>query len=635
MCGIAGILSFSQAPVDERRLDAMARAIAPRGPDGNGRLSLSNCHLLHSRLSIVDLAGGAQPMRLSRCPRCSDLAIVFNGEIYNHRDLRRELVSAGHAFETDHSDTEVLLHGYAQWGLSLLEKIEGMFALALWDQSRQTLLLTRDHTGKKPLWTRWTGEGNRRTFAFASLVSALVTGTSGAASPAIDAQALSVYLQLGYTFERSLLSGVSEVPAGSWTLIDATGKQMRGSYWRPISPDNSSASSTTSLQDANALADQVQPLLRRAVASRLDADVPVGCFLSSGIDSSLIASLATTILRERGEPALRTFTVAMPDASFDESTAAAQIAAALGTNHTTLHANSGTDVLSQLASLIAHTGEPTGDSSILPTLWVSQATRQHVKVALSGDGGDELFAGYDRYRAMTMLARHGSLLRKIPASLVPHRGGRSRVGRLRRLLDAANTNTAAQSYQRLVGLFDFQQCRALGIDSPFDPMVAWADSLPPSDAARAWDVRQYLPFDLLRKVDRASMSVALEVRCPLLDREICRWAMGRSAATLSPQGVGKAVLRQLVERVLGPNIAHLPKRGFGVPIGSWMTTTLRDGVRDRLLDGTLRDAGLDLSVVHGYWNEHATGRADHTHRLFALLTLSMWLSWRRSVSSNG
>lgn len=634
MCGIAGILSFSQAPADERRLDAMARAIAPRGPDGHGRLSLGPCHLLHSRLSIVDLAGGAQPMRLSRCPRCSDLAIVFNGEIYNHRDLRRELASAGHQFESDHSDTEVLLHGYAQWGLSLLEKLEGMFALALWDQARSSLLLARDHTGKKPLWTRWEGSGEHRTFAFASLVSTLVTGTPGNASPAIDAQALSVYLQLGYTFERSLISGVSEVPAGTWLLINATGKQTRGAYSRPISPDLLSATVTTPTQDVQSLADQVQPQLRHAVASRLDADVPVGCFLSSGIDSSLIASLATTILRERGEPALRTFTVAMPDASFDESAAAAQIAAALGTNHTTLHANSGSDILAELESLIAHNGEPTGDSSILPTLWVSQATRQHVKVALSGDGGDELFAGYDRYRAMTLLARHGSLLRKLPASLVPHRGGRSRLGRLRRFLDAANTCSAAQQYQRLVELFDAQQCRALGVDSPFDPMVAWDDSLAPADAARAWDVRHYLPFDLLRKVDRASMSVALEVRCPLLDRDVCRWAISRSASTLAPRGMGKAVLRHLVERALGPTIAHLPKRGFGVPIGSWMKTTLRDGVRDRLLDGTLRDAGLDLSVVQGYCNEHASGRADHTHRLFTLLTLSMWLRWRRTVSTN-
>jgi asparagine synthase (glutamine-hydrolysing) len=635
MCGIAGILSLAQPPIDERRLGAMARAIAPRGPDGQGRLSLGNCHLLHSRLSIVDLAGGAQPMRLSRCPRCSDFAIVFNGEIYNHRELRRELVSAGHAFESDHSDTEVLLHGYAQWGLTLLEKLEGMFALALWDQTRKTLLLARDHTGKKPLWTRWTSEGDRKTFAFASLVSALLTGTAETASPAIDAQALSVYLQLGYTFERSLTCGVSEVPAGTWTLIDATGKQTRGAYWRPISPDLLSATATTPTQDVQSLADQVQPLLRRAVTSRLDADVPVGCFLSSGIDSSLIASLAQSILRERGEPALRTFTVAMPDASFDESAAASQIAAALGTNHTTLHANAGSDILAQLESLIAHTGEPTGDSSILPTLWVSQATRQHVKVALSGDGGDELFAGYDRYRAMTLLARHGSLLRKLPASLVPRHGGRSRLGRLRRLLDAANAGSASHQYQRLVGLFDAGQCRALGVDSEFDSMVAWDNSLAPADAARAWDVRHYLPFDLLRKLDRASMSVALEVRCPLLDRDVCRWAMSRSASTLSSRSVGKTVLRHLVERALGPTIARLPKRGFGVPIGSWMKTTPHDDVRDRLLDGTLRDAGLDLSVVQGYCNEHASGRADHTHRLFTLLTLSMWLRWRRTVSTNG
>lgn len=626
MCGIAGMVRFDDEPIALDRLAAMLEAVRHRGPDGAATLVRGHCGLAHARLSIVDHAGGSQPMQAPATDQAGPLAVVFNGMIYNHRTLRKTLEQQGHRFTSDHSDTEVLLHGYRQWGCDLLAKLDGFFAFALWDEPRQSLLLARDRTGKKPLYFH----RDETQITFASVPAAVMAGLAEAKVPQVDGQALRTYLRFGDTLDQSLVRGLNQLPAAHWLSIDARRRVRSERYWQRPTQVNQPVGDDPTSTLAN--------LLTASVQRRLEADVPLGCFLSGGVDSSVVAAIAhQQLTAQQGEP-LQTFSVKMDELDYDESAFAQCAADHLGTRHTVLQADAKADVIGDLARLIHLTGQPTADSSLLPTFWLSRAASAQVKVALSGDGGDEIFGGYDRYRALRLLNSHRWWLRRVPAGWVrPHAQSPDALRtRLHRLRQAAAHRAPAAQYLSMIQLFDDAQIRALGltIDPQPQGLHDWPDDDDVISAAMRWDQSHYLPHDLLRKVDRASMSAALEVRCPLLDTALIEWAGTLPRRTLLPGRRSKGLLRQLAGRLLPAAIAKRAKRGFALPIGRWFCQSLRQPLREHLLDADLSGLGLHRAAIEHLLNQHLTGQADHTHRLFALLSLSLWQQWREGPVKN-
>lgn len=639
MCGIAGIVRFDDRPISPDRLAAMLAHLKHRGPDGEGISDHGRCALVHARLAIIDLLSGKQPMHLApQKPVVGDridadvpqrgstgaLHLVFNGEIYNHQELRRKLEKRGHVFASHHSDTEVLLYGYRQWGENVAKHLHGMFAFAIWDQQHRRLFLARDRTGLKPLFIRVAPD--RRGVAFASLVGTLVAGLEPGERAEVNRAALLNYLRLGYTFGQSMVDGVSELPAAHFMRIEADGQTQVRRYWRP--PPISKHSTALGAVDA------LDEVLTEAVVKRLEADVPLGCFLSGGIDSSVISAMAQRRLTRRdGGGRLRTYSVAMPDALYDETPHARRVADHIGADHTVLRCEVG-DAMADLQRMMHVAGEPTADSSLLPSHWVCKAARPHCKAALSGDGGDELFGGYDRYRAMRLLAKHHAWIKLLPASFFRRGHAKSRQARFGRLLAAAKAGPSPDHwYRSMIHLFTDRDIAALipGLienDNPTGSALSdWPDEADLAHAAMRWDLQHYLPFELLRKVDRASMTVALEVRCPLLDTQVCDLAGHLPTAVIMPGGRPKGLLRQVAARYLPADIVRRPKRGFAVPIDDWLRNRLRDGLHDHLFDGRLESLGIDPAVTRRYFDQHTQQRADHTHRLFALLQLSLWLGW--------
>ncbi|MHC4947609.1 MAG: asparagine synthase (glutamine-hydrolyzing) [Planctomycetota bacterium] len=627
MCGLGGVLRTDGRRTPNRWLDAIDARIAHRGPDGEGRFRdrarvqtadgqrTAEVTLVHRRLSIIDLADGGQPMVSPHGPGGDDdlVAVVFNGCLYNHRPLRAELEAAGHRFATDHSDTEVLLHGYRQWGLDLARRLEGMYAFAVWDRARARLVLARDLFGRKPLYL---GESvtvrGRRVVVFASDAKVVADLLAGAAGVEPDpGHRLARYLQLGY------------VPGGGLSLdggcrVDAVAPGETRCLAATAAEDETTTHPVEPTPDEHG-ADAFEARLDEAVRRRLEADVPLGCFLSGGIDSSLVARAA---LRHR--PGLRTFGVRMPDPRYDESHHAERVAAHLGTDHTTLDVAA--DPAGDLVHLVGRLGQPFGDSSLLPTCWVSRAARAHVAVALSGDGGDELFCGYDRYLAARPLARHHRLIAMLPPRFGRGAHPKSLRHRLGRLAACAR-DWPAMGLLALESLFTGGQ-----LDDLLGPGAAEPARLDPGDDAletlRAHDLSGYLCDDLMRKVDAASMDVALEVRCPFLDRDLAAAAVGAATDRLMPGGRRKGLLRDIARRHLPPDVCDRPKMGFAIPVGRWfrtdfgrMRTLLLDTLRSRDPFGNLpvsRTAAIEIA------DEHLAGAADHGQRLFTLLTLAIW-----------
>ncbi|MEL7087541.1 MAG: asparagine synthase (glutamine-hydrolyzing), partial [Planctomycetota bacterium] len=549
------------------------------------------------------------------------------GEIYNHVSLRQKLEKRGHVFRSDHSDTEVLLYGYRQWGENLPKHLHGMFAFAIWDQENRRLFMARDRAGKKPLFVRYGSDFGE--LVFGSLVGTIVAGLPATQRPGVNRAALLRYLQLGYTFGQSMVDGVNELPAAHFMRIEADGQMEVRRYWRP--PPISRHSTALGAADA------LDEVLTEAVDKRLEADVSLGCFLSGGIDSSIIAAMAQRKLAQDGER-LKTFSVAMPDAQYDETLYARHVADHIGAEHTVLRCEIG-DAMADLERMMAVAGEPTADSSLLPTHWLCKTARPFCKAALSGDGGDELFGGYYRYRGMRLLAIHQNWLRALPRGFF--RGHpKSRRALFGRLIAAAKAGqTPDRQYQSMIHLFTDTQIDELapGLSevSPGGPLAmalpdwpVWEDL---AHAAMRWDFEHYLPFELLRKVDRAAMSVSLEVRCPMLDTQVCDLAGHLPTAVLMPKGRSKALLRQVAGRYLPEPIVKRRKRGFAIPVGDWLCGRLRDDLHDRLFDGRLESLGLSPAPIRRWFDEHQAQTADHTHRLFGLLQLSLWAAWRETL----
>jgi asparagine synthase (glutamine-hydrolysing) len=637
MCGIAGILSLApEARVDPDALRVMADQLRHRGPDEDGFYldPQARCGLAFRRLSIIDLKTGHQPLSNED----GTVWTIFNGEIYNFRALRAELQQQGHRFATQ-SDTETIVHLYEQHGPACFERLAGMFAIALWDQARGRLLLARDRLGKKPLTYAVCGD----CLYFASEAKAIL-GLPGVPRQ-LDPQSLHRYLIFQYVpAPHSIYAGFRKVMPGQYELFETNSRgaalahnSSGQSYWRVPDP----APFAGSYADARA---RLGELLTEAVASRLISDVPLGAFLSGGIDSSLVVGL----MRKLGVSPLRTFSIGFPDARYDETAHARSVAQLFATEH---HEYTVTPQAREVLDTLSwHYDEPFADSSAIPTYYLSRWTRESVTVALTGDAGDECFAGYDRYRAVQLAARIDGLppglrrgLSRL-AVLAPHGQPKTRTRRLyrflgalhqapaRRYLDWVNIFSPAMLYEGYLPEFRAQ----LDLDEPIRWFEALYDQTAGQPAARAMqtDFRSYLPYDLLTKVDVASMACSLECRSPFLDHRLVEFALSLPLSWRLRGRTTKRILKDWAADFLPREILQRPKMGFGVPIGEWFRGELREWLRESLLS----PAALSRRVFRATWLEdllaaHLSGRANYEAPLWSLLMLELWFRrWRPAVS---
>jgi asparagine synthase (glutamine-hydrolysing) len=598
VCGIAGLYSPGGAPNPEL-VDAMRAAIVHRGPDDGSTDAFGACVLGHQRLKIVDLETGYQPV----ANETGDVVAVFNGEAYNFPGLREEL--RGHEVRGT-GDTPVLPHLYEEHGPAFVERLHGMFALALWDGPRNRLVLARDRLGKKPLlWTRLP-DG---TLAFASELKALLRLPD--LEREIDLEAVDAYLALQYVpGDRTALRGVRKLPPGHVLVAEGAAQRIEP-YWTP-SPAEPSQSEDEWLE-------RVRDTVTGAVRRRLIADVPLGALLSGGIDSSVVVAL---MAQASSEP-VRTFTVGFADARYDERAHARTVAQRWGTDHVELSADA--DVADVLPRLAATLDEPLGDEAALPLYLICEQARTQVTVALTGDGGDESFAGYERYVAHELAGRIPAVaadlgsraLRTLPAA---RHEPRSPLFRAARFLDAAAADDAAR-YRRLMEVFPLELRRRLWAEdaarevrlAPAEPGIAGLQRL---------DVETYLPGDLLLKADLASMAHSLELRSPLLDHEVVELGLALPRSLKVHGRTGKVALRRAFAPELPPTVTERRKTGFGVPLGRWFREDLRALAHEAL--GTDR-GWFRPAEVQRLFDEHERGRADHGHRLWCLLMLELWV----------
>ncbi|MDQ7014520.1 MAG: asparagine synthase (glutamine-hydrolyzing) [Planctomycetota bacterium] len=693
--------------IPEAWLDILDDSIKHRGPDGKGRFrhrvtrpdgTIVDVALVHRRLSIIDHADGAQPMvigcatenactprttpspglqsgvhppstasattnpptevggsenhpLISRegfpyiplptatdhhtCPKCGPgiLAVVFNGCIYNHRELRRELEAAGHVFASDHSDTEVLLHGWREWGGDMFMRLEGMYALALFDGADGRVIIARDRAGEKPLYGSIRADRTGYIFGsaptgFMRLRAWLPIAHESAESGIINSvnhteHHLPMWLASGYDFELPIPDCEEIPPDSAWRALPL--EQCAGGrpWLAPVMPRSSEPLFNE---------DKLEQLLDASTKLRLEADVPVGCFLSGGVDSSLIATFA-----KRHRPDIRTFTVRMPDGVFDESPHAEAVAKHLGLDHTTLDCES--DPAHDLVALIEQLGLPFGDSSLLPTFWLSRAVRQVATVALSGDGGDELYCGYERYCVESRFGHWSKILRMLPHGALPQRHPKSPLTKASRLIEWSK-------YGQSNALFDANDWAAISNE----PLQSRSRTgLRAGFDQPRQDFKLYLPCDILRKTDTASMAVALEVRSPLLSSRSIASGLSAPLSQLMPNGQRKGLLRAVARKYLPAEIVDRPKMGFAIPIGEWFRSdygNMRQLLYDHLESADpfpgLAEAGIEInmSFVQQMLREHdAAGERsinpwhgrDHSQRLYMLVVLSIWCRWLTSL----
>jgi asparagine synthase (glutamine-hydrolysing) len=613
MCGIAAIASFS--PRDWTNVaDAMCDTMVHRGPDDSGLavLPTEGVALAMRRLSIVDLEGGHQPMWDGHRRYC----VVFNGEIYNCGELREQLVSRGYKFATDHSDTEVLVHGYAEWGTALFAKLNGMFAIALWDCERRELVLARDRAGEKPLYLASLPGGG---VAVASEIKTLLRHPDVARE--IDPVALEQYLSFEYVIgPRTLLRGVEKLTAGHYAVISASGKDIRP-YWKLVferqewDPDEAVA--------------RLDELMRRSIELRLLADVPLGLFLSGGLDSTTIAYY----MREIGNT-VHAFSIAFEEHGFDETRYAAMAAQHLGIEHhvETLSEDRVADLLPRVTDIL---DEPMGDPAIFPTYLLSTFTRRHVKVALGGDGSDELLMGYKKYQLLKAanvlgvvpkLARRriSERMLRVPTGRAALVGASFRETPERRLLSALG---AFAGQARWIMSKDVQQQLSSSVFAEPDQafMAATGGASGWADATIGAYVRGYLQEDILVKVDRASMAASLEVRAPFLDPDLMDFLATVSPSLKLRRTTRKYLLKRLMRGRIPDAIIDRPKHGFNVPLDTWFRGALRPLAVERLSPDRVRAAGLlDPVAVGRVLADHMSGRADRGRQLWLLLQLDLW-----------
>jgi asparagine synthase (glutamine-hydrolysing) len=626
MCGIAGIVDLTglSAP-QEAVIMRMTEAQRHRGPDGAGVVLLPGLGFGHRRLAVIDLAGGVQPM----ADASGNLLITFNGEIYNFADIRRELEALGHSFRTQ-SDTEVLLEGWRVWGTGILHRLNGMFAFALWDEAAGTLFLARDRLGEKPLYY---GHDSQGRLVFASEIQGLLPALDG--TPPLDPEGLADYLAFGYVPDpRSIWRGVRKLPPAHYLLLRRRGSRAEPvRYWRPDCTPRHAGS----LDD---LAAELLDRLETAVRRRLIADVPLGAFLSGGVDSGGVVAL----MGRAGVRPVVTCSLGFREPEFDESTAAAALAQRLGTEH---HAETvGPDACGMLDRLAAVMGEPFADASALPNYLVAALARSYVTVALSGDGGDELFAGYRRYafhrREEQAKALLPEALRTVlfgtAARWYPKLDWAPRQLRAKATLEALATGSARGYLRSVTVLPPEDRARLLAARlmrdvGNYDPAstiarhLAEAGTDDPVARAQYVDLMTWLPGRMLVKVDRTSMAHGLEVRPPMLDHELVEWAAGLPTTAKIADGTGKAVWKRAVGPLLGSAAITSPKRGFSIPLAGWLQRGLRERLDQLRHDGRLYAAGIvEPAGLRSVVAEHGSGRRDHSQILWTLLMLDAFLA---------
>ncbi|HYM33020.1 MAG TPA: XrtA/PEP-CTERM system amidotransferase [Candidatus Cybelea sp.] len=638
MCGLAGIFDTrGQRPIDRTDVERMTNAVMHRGPDGAGMHLSPGTALGHRRLSIIDPAGGHQPMYNED----DTIAIVYNGEIYHFKDLVHELTALGHRFRT-HCDTEVVIHAWEQWGVKCLDRLRGMFAFALWDERRQTLFIARDRLGEKPLYYSLLDDG---TLIFGSELKALLTYPG--LQTKLDMQAVEEYFAFGYVPEpRSIYRGIAKLPAAHYLEI------RRGApvpapqpYWDVTFRERGGRSESEDCEELIAL-------LRDSVKGQMVADVPLGAFLSGGVDSSGVVAMMAGIAPEH----VNTFSISFGERAFDESRYADAMAKRYGTNHRSRRVDP--DQFDLVDSLARIYDEPFGDSSALPTLRLSAMTREHVTVALSGDGGDELFAGYRRY---LWHAREERVRRIVPAALRGPAFGA--LARLYPKLDwAPRAFRAKTTFQELAldalsgyfssvsvvndpmrnRLFSDRMRRDLQgyhAKSVLERHMGAAGTDDPLGQAQYVDLKTWLPGDILVKVDRASMACSLEVRVPLLDHRVVEWAASLPHGRRLKGREGKFILKRALEPYVSGDILYRPKQGFSVPLSKWFRGPLHDRLRAAITDATLGDTGMfDTGFIATLLDQHRSGVRDHAAVLWVLLGFAAFLrnaeSARPAVTSS-
>lgn len=641
MCGIAGFWEKGRA-VEKTIAERMARRIQSRGPDDAGVWTdaAAGLALAHRRLAIIDLSpAGHQPMHSP----CGRYALVYNGEIYNHLELRAELEAAGEAFDwRGHSDTETLLAALRHWGVQgALERLNGMFAFALWDASERTLFLARDRMGEKPLY--YGRNGN--TFLFGSELKALSAHPDWQGE--INRDALALYMRHSYVpVPWSIYEGIAKLAPAHFVAIREGGRVVGEPqcYWNLGAVAEQGVAAAASAGEPEALTNELDDLLRDAVRRRMAADVPLGAFLSGGYDSTTVAAL----MQAQSDRPIKTFTIGFHEEGYNEAQHAKAVADHLGTDHTELYVTP-EEAMAVIPKLPTMYDEPFSDSSQIPTFLVSQLARQHVTVSLSGDGGDELFYGYGRYfKADSIWNKLGRVpvpLRRALASLVAHAPARGLektmallprrlridhfADRLPKLAEMLAYPDSQSFYRHFVSHAQKPEELVLGAKEP-DTILNRPDCMPSLPGLRErmmyLDAMTYLPDDILTKVDRASMAVGLEARVPLLDHRLIEFAWRVPTEYKYRNGQGKWLLRQVLYRYVPKALMDRPKMGFGVPIEHWLRGPLREWAEELLDEKRLREEGFfDPAPIRKMWEEHVSGKRRWHYYLWDVLMFQAWL----------
>ena len=628
MCGIAGFIDFKKKST-EADLERMSSCLQHRGPDGSGKFFVEAAQaaigLGHRRLSIIDLSTTAnQPMHYK------GLHIVFNGEIYNYNEIRNQLISLGHEFQT-HSDTEVILHAWQEWGEKSIDQWRGMFAIALYDENKNELICIRDRAGVKPYYY-YEHDG---LFLFASELKS-ITGHPYFKKE-IDVDAVASFLQYGYVpHPHCIFEHTKKIQPGHFLRMDlATGRLTATQYWNVYDAYNKPK---LKIELPEAI-DETEKILAESFQYRMVADVPVGVFLSGGYDSSCV----TALLQKNSTEKIKTFTIGTTDEKLNEAPYAKQIAAHLGTDHTEYYCTP-QEALQIIPELPFYYDEPFADSSAIPTILVSRLARKKVTVALSADAGDEIFAGYNRY---DYISRYGDKLRAVPKPLrkiaaatmetfssekIPYFRKKynfhSRYDKLKNLL---NDPSPSQLLKNLTQVFTNEDLKRL-----FSTEVKELETAHTSNELKseyydglsymmAVDYQTYMVDDILQKVDRATMSVSLEGREPFLDQKIIEWAAQLPSAYKYHNGEKKYILKQIVHKYIPKEIMERPKMGFGIPIEAWMKAELKELVKEHLSKESLRHHQLfNVTEVQGMLNEFFNGRTEKYVKIWYLLMFQMW-----------
>ena len=609
MCGIAGFAGWrGGADASAASVKAMCDAIAHRGPDDWGSFVAPDVALGMRRLSIIDVGGGHQPMTNED----GSIHVVFNGEIYNHHEVRAALEARGHRFAT-RSDTETIVHGYEEFGDDVVHHLRGMFAFAIWDAPRQRLFVARDRLGIKPL-SYWEHAGG---VAFVSELRSLLALDQF--TPEISEEAVARYLGFGYVPEPlSIFAGVRKLAPGhrfSWTA--ATGVQV-SRWWQPQRAEQGA------IDEEDAVL-ELRRLLGEAVGSHLESEVPLGAFLSGGLDSTTVVALMAARMKRK----VQTFTIGFDEDAFNEAPDAAANARALGTDHTELIVRPDVDAL--FDGLVAAFDEPFADWSAIPTYLVAELASRTVTVSLSGDGGDELFGGYTRYRLLAARREWPAPVRALATAaggaLPPGTRGRSKLLDLGRTREGRYVGIVAMhTHPRDGGIAHARVAEQAG---PF-PLLLHEQFA--ASAARDYttqmtlvDIESYLPGDILTKVDRTTMAVSLEARVPLLDHPLVEFAVALPSRLKIRDGVGKHIFRRAIAGIVPPEVLSRPKRGFGVPLGAWFRGPLSYRLDSIVRDGSPALRFIDVEALRRVIAEHRSARRDHIAVLWNALVLDLWL----------